>query len=114
MINPLHEALHNEMEKRSISAREFLEIIVFDSTVCGLVDSMEEGWEALDYVERLADMELDLELTEDRVCRIEKLATEAAAHGDLEMVAICNKALDGDEGSISECLSVLDEAAANN
>lgn len=40
------------------------------------------------------------------------LRSEAGASGDLEMVAICERALEGDPDAISECTRVLDEAAA--
>lgn len=43
---------------------------------------------------------------------IRKLSTEAATAGDLAMVAICDRALDGDEAAIAECARVIAEAAA--
>lgn len=44
--------------------------------------------------------------------RIRALATEAGAHGDQEMVAICERALDGDADARRECARVMADAAA--
>lgn len=43
--------------------------------------------------------------------RIRELRTEAGQAGDMEMVAICDRALDGDEEAIAECARVMAEAA---
>lgn len=40
------------------------------------------------------------------------LRDEAAAHGDIEMVDICTKALDGDQDAWAECERVIHDAAA--
>lgn len=42
--------------------------------------------------------------------QIESLRTEAAAAGDLEQVAICDRALAGDADAIAECERVIDAA----
>lgn len=43
---------------------------------------------------------------------IERLRTEAATAGDLAQVAICDRALDGDETARAECARVIRAAAA--
>lgn len=43
--------------------------------------------------------------------RIRALSTEAGEHGDLEMVAICERALAGDEQARRECTRVIADAA---
>jgi hypothetical protein len=44
--------------------------------------------------------------------RIETLACEAAQAGDLHMVAICRRALDGSQRARRECARILAQAAA--
>jgi len=39
--------------------------------------------------------------------QIRKVSAEAAEHGDLEMVAICDRALAGDAEALAECVRVL-------
>lgn len=43
--------------------------------------------------------------------QIESLNNEAAAHGDLEQVAICERALEGDMAARRECARVISAAA---
>ena len=50
------------------------------------------------------------EMTTEMQARIEALSTEAGQAGDLEMVAICERALAGDTAAIAECVRVLAEA----
>lgn len=50
-------------------------------------------------------------ITDDQ---IRALSDEAGAHGDLEMVAICQRALAGDAAAIAECVRVIESAEANN
>ena len=40
------------------------------------------------------------------------LSTEAATAGDLDMVAICTRALAGDEAARAACQEVIEEAAS--
>lgn len=47
-------------------------------------------------------------MTDDR---IKELRYEAGRHGDYEQVAICDRALEGDEAAIAECVRVTDAAA---
>ena len=42
--------------------------------------------------------------------RIEALKYEAGCHGDREMVAICDAALDGDDDARAECVRVILDA----
>jgi hypothetical protein len=44
--------------------------------------------------------------------QIEKLSNEAGEAGDLEQVAICTKALEGDAKALAECRKVIASAAA--
>lgn len=44
--------------------------------------------------------------------QMEALREEAGAHGDLEQVAICDRALDGSEADRAECARVIAEAEA--
>lgn len=44
--------------------------------------------------------------------RIQELRTEAAQAGDTEQVALCDRALDGDDEAYDECVRVLEDAAA--
>jgi len=44
--------------------------------------------------------------------RLEGLRTDAGAAGDLDMVAICDRALVGDEDALSECEDVISDALA--
>lgn len=44
--------------------------------------------------------------------QISALRDEAGAHGDLEQVAICNRALAGDTKAIAECVRVIQSAEA--
>ena len=44
--------------------------------------------------------------------QISALRDEAGAHGDLEQVAICNRALAGDTKAIAECVRVIQWAEA--
>jgi hypothetical protein len=44
--------------------------------------------------------------------RIEALMAEAAAAGDMEMVRICERAIEGDDDAIAECARVIRDAAA--
>lgn len=46
--------------------------------------------------------------------QIRTLSDEAGAHGDLEMVAICTRALAGDADALGECVRVIESAEANN
>ena len=50
-------------------------------------------------------------ITDDQIAR---LRTEAGEHGDLEMVAVCTKALRGDRKAIKECVDVIAEAEARS
>lgn len=43
--------------------------------------------------------------------QIEKLSDEAGEAGDLEQVAICDKALEGDAAAVAECARVIADAA---
>lgn len=43
--------------------------------------------------------------------QIEKLSAEAGQAGDMEQVAICDKALEGDAASVAECARVIADAA---
>lgn len=43
---------------------------------------------------------------------VERLRAEAATAGDLAQVAICDRALDGDETARAECARVIRAAAA--
>lgn len=45
--------------------------------------------------------------------QIRTLRDEAGAHGDLEMVAICQRALAGDAAAIAECVRVIRSAELN-
>ena len=47
---------------------------------------------------------MNIILTDDQ---IRTLSDEAGAHGDLEMVAICQRALAGDAAAIAECARVI-------
>lgn len=53
----------------------------------------------------LSDADLGLDVIRD-------LRTEAAAAGDSEQVALCDRALDGDQDALAECYRVIDAAAA--
>jgi hypothetical protein len=44
--------------------------------------------------------------------RILALSSEAAEHGDLDMVAVCDRALAGDAEAIAECARVISDAQA--
>lgn len=44
--------------------------------------------------------------------QIEALRAEAGEHGDLEQVAICDRAISGDDAAIAECERVIANAAA--
>lgn len=48
------------------------------------------------------------------LAQIEALSTEAAAHGDLAQVAICDRALAGDESAMAECERVIRDAQAQD
>ena len=43
---------------------------------------------------------------------IQQLKNEAAQAGDIEQVAICDRALDGDEAARAECAEVIEDAQA--
>ncbi len=53
----------------------------------------------------LSDADLGLDV-------IRTLRSEAASAGDSEQVAICDRALDGDQDALAECYRVIDAAAA--
>lgn len=42
--------------------------------------------------------------------QISALRDEAGAHGDLDMVAICDRAIAGDAAAIAECVRVIQSA----
>jgi hypothetical protein len=44
--------------------------------------------------------------------QLEALKTEAGEAGDLEQVAICDRALDGDADALAECGRVIAHASA--
>lgn len=44
--------------------------------------------------------------------QIRTLRDEAGTAGDLEQVAVCDKALDGDKDAAAECARVIADAAA--
>lgn len=46
--------------------------------------------------------------------QIQALRTEAGAAGDLKQVAICDRALDGDEAARAECARVIADAEAQS
>lgn len=46
--------------------------------------------------------------------QIEALSAEAAAAGDLAQVALCNRALDGDESARAACARVIADALAQH
>lgn len=50
--------------------------------------------------------------TTNQTDQIESLRTEAGEAGDLAQVAICDRALAGDESAVAECVEVLTDAAA--
>ncbi len=45
--------------------------------------------------------------------QVEALRTEAGEHGDLNQVAVCDRALAGDEDAIAECQRVIASASAS-
>jgi len=49
-------------------------------------------------------------MTRSSIDRVEALSVEAATHGDLAQVALCDRALAGDVEATVECLRVLIEA----
>ena len=49
------------------------------------------------------------DLTDDM---IQELRAEAGSVGDTEMVAVCDRALRGDDSARAECLDVINEARA--
>lgn len=53
----------------------------------------------------------DSSITPERVERLRDAAGEA---GDLEMVAVCRRALEGDEEAVAECVRVIREAEAQS
>lgn len=44
--------------------------------------------------------------------QIETLRSEAGQHGDMEQVAVCDKALAGSKKAIAECARVIADAEA--
>jgi hypothetical protein len=44
--------------------------------------------------------------------QVERLRVQAAEAGDTEQVAICNRAIDGDESAVRECARVIRDAEA--
>ena len=44
--------------------------------------------------------------------QVEQLRDEAGEHGDLDMVAVCDRALDGDAAAWAECEQVIRWARA--
>jgi len=44
--------------------------------------------------------------------QIETLRAEAGQHGDLDMVAVCARALAGDQAALAECVRVIQLAEA--
>lgn len=46
--------------------------------------------------------------------QISALRDEAGAHGDLEQVAICNRALAGDTKAIAECVRVIQSGESHD
>lgn len=44
--------------------------------------------------------------------QIESIRSEAARAGDLEMVTVCDQALDGDTAALAECAEVIATARA--
>jgi hypothetical protein len=51
-------------------------------------------------------------MTKTTNANIETLRAEAAAHGDAEMVAACDRALAGDQEARQECQDAIDAAFA--
>jgi hypothetical protein len=51
----------------------------------------------------------EMEITTEQIAA---LRTEAGAAGDMEMVAVCDRALAGDEAARAECGQAIDDAAA--
>jgi len=51
-------------------------------------------------------------MTKTTNANIETLRAEAAAHGDAEMVAACDRALSGDKKARQECQDAIDDALA--
>lgn len=52
-----------------------------------------------------------MKITEDQIT---ELRTEAGEHGDLDMVAICDRAIDGDRTARERCAEVISDALAMN
>lgn len=65
--------------------------------------------------ERLDDPEpgTTIELLPRKQHMIEQLRIEAGSAGDIEQVALCDRALAGDKEAWVECKRVCDEAAEN-
>lgn len=55
------------------------------------------------------DMTKNIEITEQQ---ISNLRDEAGQAGDLAQVALCDRALDGDDAAIAECARAISEAQA--
>ena len=71
------------------------------------------GYDSIEDMEQRLDSKCELAATlvatDDE---IERLSTEAGEHGDLEIVAICRRALDGDESARAECVRAIADARA--
>lgn len=48
------------------------------------------------------------------LAQIEALRTEAGEHGDIDQVAICDRALAGDASAVAECERVIRDATAQD
>lgn len=55
-------------------------------------------------------MSQNTQITQIEIDRIAALRTEAGQAGDSEQVALCDRALNGDEAARAECARVLAEA----
>ena len=52
------------------------------------------------------------DMIDQRPAQISALRDEAGAHGDLEQVEVCERALNGDAQAVAECVRVIQSAEA--
>lgn len=94
---------------RGVPTRPFPVRVAEDRITAYQEAAARAGMGLREWVETTLDKEATMVTDE----QIEALRSEAGVAGDLAQVAVCDRALDGDEAARRECQRVIDEARAN-
>lgn len=110
-----------ERELAGLGATELCGVITCDAILGENQATAEAAYEAIERAIKNGasvvssgahDYSWETWLSDDGQIEIDGLRTEAAARGDIEMVDICERALEGDTAAMIKCYRVISDARA--